>query len=148
MPVRGRKVLSDIPRILPISAQQKPASFSEFAAVPVACVAGRRKRGKGSKRPLFARSFFSLSLPFDDCHAGYCSCEICSLGLPSKPFLAKADRRSFRDDGVVSVKRSESSTILSKSFEISFIIKIVVGLDQKSRQFRLGRLLQFLESTW
>ena len=48
---------------------------------------------------------------------------ICSLGLPTKPFLATAERQSFWDDGAVNIERSESSTILSKSLESSFIIK-------------------------
>ena len=76
-----------------------------------------------------------------------CSCcyEICSLGLPTKPFLATVERRSFRDDGAVNVERSESSKILSKSLESSFIKK-QVRLDQRSPQLHSGRLLLFLES--
>ena len=40
-----------------------------------------------------------------------------------KLFLATVERRSFRDDGAVIVERSESSKILSKSLESSFIRK-------------------------
>ena len=45
-------------------------------------------------------------------------CNICSLGLPTKPFLATVERQSFRDDGAVNVERSESSKILSKSLKV------------------------------
>ena len=46
---------------------------------------------------------------------------MCTLGLSTNElFLATAARRSSRDDGVVNVERSKSSTILSKSLEISF----------------------------
>ena len=50
-------------------------------------------------------------------------CKICSLGLPTKPFLATVERRSFRDDGAVNIERCESSKILSKSLESSLIRK-------------------------
>ena len=56
------------------------------------------------------------------CRVCSCCCKICSL-LPTKPFLARVERRSFRDDGAVNVERSESSKILSKSLESSFITK-------------------------
>ena len=77
--LRQCKVLSEIPKILPISAQRKPASL---------------------------------------CRVCSCCCKICSLGLPTKPFLATIERRSFRDNGAVNVERSESSKILSKSLKV------------------------------
>ena len=61
--------------------------------------------------------------PASLCRVCNCCCKICSLGLPTKPFLATVERRSFRDDGAVNVERSESSKILSKSLESSFIRK-------------------------
>ena len=51
-------------------------------------------------------------------------CKICSLGLPTKPFLMPQSKdSSFRDDGAVNEERSESSKILLKSLESSFIRK-------------------------
>ena len=37
--------------------------------------------------------------PASLCRVCSCCCKICSLGLPTKPFLATVERRSFRDDG-------------------------------------------------
>ena len=58
------------------------------------------------------------------CRVCSCCCKICSLSQPTKPFLATVERRSLRDDDAVNVERSESSTILLKSLESSFIRKI------------------------